>query len=181
MFGLICRQVLGHQARQNILHVIKYLTAAGLTSQVFSSNILVQGKQSFCSSSSCQDDEVSKAQTAQKLNQQPTIFSKIVDKKIPADIIFEDNQCVVFRDVNPQGPVHFLVVPRKPIPGLSDVQDGDELLLGHLLIVAKKMAEKEKLLDGYRLVINNGRHGAQSVHHLHIHVIGGRQMNWPPG
>ncbi|XP_078078092.1 histidine triad nucleotide-binding protein 2, mitochondrial [Mustelus asterias] len=114
-------------------------------------------------------------------NQPPTLFSKIIDKSLPADIIYEDDQCLSFRDVNPQGPVHFLVIPKIAIPRISVVSDDDKELLGHLLIVAKNIAKKEGLADGYRLVINDGKLGAQSVSHLHIHVIGGRQMNWPPG
>ncbi|XP_072353274.1 uncharacterized HIT-like protein Synpcc7942_1390 isoform X1 [Scyliorhinus torazame] len=114
-------------------------------------------------------------------NQPPTLFSKIIDKSLPADIIYEDDQCLSFRDVNPQGPVHFLVIPKIAIPRISAATDDDKELLGHLLIVAKNIAKKEGLADGYRLVINDGKNGAQSVYHLHIHVIGGRQMSWPPG
>ncbi|XP_038646688.1 histidine triad nucleotide-binding protein 2, mitochondrial-like isoform X3 [Scyliorhinus canicula] len=114
-------------------------------------------------------------------NQPPTLFSKIIDKSLPADIIYEDDQCLSFRDVNPQGPVHFLVIPKMAIPRISAATDDDKELLGHLLIVAKNIAKKEGLADGYRLVINDGKNGAQSVYHLHIHVIGGRQMSWPPG
>ncbi|XP_072428238.1 uncharacterized HIT-like protein Synpcc7942_1390 isoform X1 [Chiloscyllium punctatum] len=114
-------------------------------------------------------------------NQPPSLFSKIIDKSLPADIIYEDDQCLSFRDVNPQAPVHFLVIPKIPIPRISEVADDDKELLGHLLIVAKNLAKKEGLADGYRMVINDGKNGAQSVYHLHIHVIGGRQMRWPPG
>ncbi|XP_020365954.1 uncharacterized HIT-like protein Synpcc7942_1390 isoform X1 [Rhincodon typus] len=114
-------------------------------------------------------------------NQPPTLFSKIIDKSLPADVIYEDDQCMSFRDVNPQGPVHFLVIPKIPIPRMSETADDDKELLGHLLIVAKDLAKKEGLTDGYRVVINDGKNGAQSVYHLHIHVIGGRQMRWPPG
>merc|ERR1712038_1043907 len=90
-------------------------------------------------------------------------------------------QCLAFRDVNPQAPVHFLVIPKKIIPKLSDSAPEDEPLLGHLLYTARKVAETENLEEGYRVVINNGKHGAQSVYHLHIHVLGGRQLSWPPG
>ncbi|CAG0912969.1 unnamed protein product [Notodromas monacha] len=123
--------------------------------------------------------EVEKARKATKGGE--TIFSKIIDKVIPADIIHEDEQCIAFRDVNPQAPVHFLVIPRKRIAMLDDVNQDDAQLLGHLLLVAKDVAKKENLVDGYRLVINNGKDGAQSVFHLHIHVMGKRQMGWPPG
>ncbi|XP_061195082.1 uncharacterized HIT-like protein Synpcc7942_1390 [Saccostrea echinata] len=125
-------------------------------------------------------DEVKKAQGA-KRTREPTIFSKIVDKSIPADIIYEDELCLAFQDVSPQAPVHFLVIPKSPIPGISDVVVQNKELLGHLLLTAKQVAEQENLSNGYRLVINDGPDGAQSVHHLHIHVMGGRQMTWPPG
>jgi histidine triad (HIT) family protein len=127
--------------------------------------------------------EVEKAQAAKGGEyEEETIFSKIVDKKIPATIIFEDELCLAFRDVNPQAPTHFLVIPKKRISMLSKASDDDSTLLGHLLTVAKNTAEKEGLgEDGYRVVINNGTNGAQSVYHLHIHVLGGRQLGWPPG
>ncbi len=90
-------------------------------------------------------------------------------------------QCMAFRDVSPQAPVHFLVIPLKPIPQLSSSEPEDDMLLGHLMGVARNVAKQEGLEKGYRVVINNGPDGAQSVYHLHIHVMGGRQMNWPPG
>ncbi|XP_059110216.1 adenosine 5'-monophosphoramidase HINT2 isoform X1 [Peromyscus eremicus] len=111
----------------------------------------------------------------------PTIFSRILDRSLPADILYEDQQCLVFRDVAPQAPVHFLVIPKKPIPRISQAEEEDQQLLGHLLLVAKKTAKAEGLKDGYRLVVNDGKMGAQSVYHLHIHVLGGRQLQWPPG
>merc|ERR1711934_1203221 len=125
-------------------------------------------------------DEVAKAQKAE-ITPEPTIFSKIIDKSIPADILFEDDKCLAFSDVSPQAPTHFLVIPKKIIPMISQADDSDEALLGHLLMVAKQVADKKGLDNGYRMVINNGKDGAQSVYHLHIHVMGGRQMNWPPG
>uniref|UniRef100_A0A8C3V250 Histidine triad nucleotide binding protein 2 n=2 Tax=Passeriformes TaxID=9126 RepID=A0A8C3V250_CATUS len=112
---------------------------------------------------------------------QPTIFSKIIDRTIPATILYEDDKCLVFRDVAPQAPVHFLVIPKRPIPRISRVGPQDTELLGHLMVVAARTAQAEGLADGYRLVINDGKHGAQSVYHLHLHVLGGRQMGWPPG
>ncbi|XP_030045231.1 uncharacterized protein LOC115459559, partial [Microcaecilia unicolor] len=138
------------------------------------------------SSSGGHDDEVSKAERANRAQEiygtQPlTIFSKIIDRTIPADIFYEDKKCVAFRDVNPQAPLHFLVIPKTPIPRISEVTEDDKELLGHLLVTASQLAKKEGLDEGYRLVINDGKHGAQSVYHLHIHVIGGRQMGWPPG
>ncbi|XP_071402376.1 histidine triad nucleotide-binding protein 2, mitochondrial [Centroberyx affinis] len=128
-------------------------------------------------------DEVRLAEEASRKygSPAPTIFSKVIDKSIPADIIYEDDKCLAFRDISPQAPVHFLVIPRVPIPRISDVKDDDAELLGHLLVVAKNVAKKESLAEGYRVVINDGKHGAQSVYHLHIHVLGGRQMTWPPG
>jgi len=95
--------------------------------------------------------------------------------------IFYDLQCIAFDDINPQAPVHFLVIPRKPISQLSKAQDEDEPLLGHLMNVAHKVAKQKGLTNGFRLVINDGKHGAQSVYHLHLHVLGGRQLQWPPG
>ncbi|XP_075437400.1 putative HIT-like protein Synpcc7942_1390 isoform X4 [Ascaphus truei] len=111
----------------------------------------------------------------------PTIFSRIIAGTLPADIIYEDDKCLAFRDVSPQAPVHFLVIPKIPIPRISQVGAGDTELLGHLLVTASLLAQKENLTDGYRLVINDGELGAQSVYHLHVHVLGGRQMAWPPG
>ncbi|KAG9263556.1 histidine triad nucleotide-binding protein 1 [Astyanax mexicanus] len=124
-------------------------------------------------------EEVVKAQTAQPGGD--TIFGKIIRKEIPAKIIYEDEQCIAFHDVAPQAPTHFLVVPRKPIVQLSKAEDGDAALLGHLMIVAKKCAEQVGLPRGYRLVVNDGPDGGQSVYHVHLHVLGGRQLGWPPG
>ncbi|XP_063978425.1 adenosine 5'-monophosphoramidase HINT1 [Diachasmimorpha longicaudata] len=123
--------------------------------------------------------EVEKAQSATA--GEDTIFGKILRKEIPCKFIYEDEQCVAFNDVNPQSPVHFLVIPRKPIPQLSKAEDDDEAILGHLMNVARKVAKEQGLDKGFRLVINDGQNGAQSVYHLHIHVLGGRQMQWPPG
>ena len=114
----------------------------------------------------------------------PTFFDKIVSKEIPSTIIHEDDQCLAFRDINPQGPVHFLVIPKNKdgLNRLSNAREDQKGLLGHLLYTAQKVAHQEGLVDGgFRTVINDGKDGAQSVYHLHIHVIGGRQMNWPPG
>lgn len=110
-----------------------------------------------------------------------TIFSKIIDRQIPADIVYEDDLCLAFRDVNPQAPVHILVIPKKPIAMLSEVQTEDRELLGHLLLAAKQIAKQERLDNGYRLVINNGADGGQTVFHLHLHILGGRSLTWPPG
>ena len=109
-----------------------------------------------------------------------TIFSKILRKEIPAKIVYEDDRAMAFHDVNPQAPTHVLVIPRQPIAQLSEAQEADEGLLGHLLGVAKKVAEQEGLTD-YRVVINNGEGAGQTVFHLHLHVLGGRGLAWPPG
>nr|XP_046146558.1 histidine triad nucleotide-binding protein 1 [Oncorhynchus gorbuscha] len=124
-------------------------------------------------------DEIAKAQVAQPGGD--TIFGKIIRKEIPAKILFEDDQCIAFHDVTPQAPTHFLVVPRKPIVQLSKAEDSDAALLGHMVIVAKKCAEQIGLPKGYRLILNDGPDGGQSVYHIHIHVMGGRQLGWPPG
>ncbi|XP_049619401.1 histidine triad nucleotide-binding protein 2, mitochondrial [Syngnathus scovelli] len=128
-------------------------------------------------------DEVRLAEVASQKYGRPvaTIFSKVIDKSLPADIIYEDDKCLAFRDISPQAPVHFLVIPKMLIPRISQASDDDAELLGHLLVVAKKVAKQEALTEGYRVVINDGKHGAQSVYHLHLHVLGGRQMTWPPG
>jgi histidine triad (HIT) family protein len=110
-----------------------------------------------------------------------TIFSKIVRKEIPADIVYEDNLALAFKDINPQAPVHILVIPKQPIAQLSDAESKDHALMGHLLLTAKRVADQAGLTNGYRLVINTGPDGGQTVYHLHIHILGGRQMTWPPG
>lgn len=111
-----------------------------------------------------------------------TIFQKILDRKIPAKIAYEDDEVLAFHDVQPQAPVHVLVIPKRAIARLSDAADSDGGLLGKLLIAARKVAEQEGIAaSGYRLVVNNGKDGGQSVDHLHVHVLGGRTMAWPPG
>ncbi len=108
------------------------------------------------------------------------IFQKIIDRQIPAQIVHEDDRVLAFRDINPQAPVHVLVIPKKAIAKVSDMQKEDCELVGHLLFVAREVAAKEKLTD-YRLVVNNGAGAGQSVFHLHVHLLGGRAMGWPPG
>lgn len=110
-----------------------------------------------------------------------TIFGKIINREIKADIIYEDELALAFRDVAPQAPTHILVIPKKPIPQISLAEDADRELLGHLLLVAKKVAELAGLQNGYRIVINDGKDGGQTVYHLHLHILGDRQMKWPPG
>lgn len=106
-----------------------------------------------------------------------TIFSKIIRKEIPADIVFQDDQITAFRDISPQAPVHILIVPNKLIPTVNDVTPEDEQLLGHMFVVAKQVAEQEGIAEnGYRLLINCGAHGHQEVFHLHMHLMGGRKM-----
>jgi histidine triad (HIT) family protein len=110
-----------------------------------------------------------------------TIFSRIIRREIPARIEHEDDLCLAFHDVAPQAPVHLLVIPKQPIPSLAEATAADTPLLGHLVAVASSLAHKLGLGDGYRLVINTGRDGGQTVHHLHIHLLGGRPLSWPPG
>jgi len=111
-----------------------------------------------------------------------TLFEKIIARELPADIVYEDERALAFRDINPQAPIHVLVIPKKPLPGVRSARGGDEALLGHLLVVARGVAETEGILDtGFRLVVNDGRDGGQTVDHLHIHVLGGRALSWPPG
>lgn len=111
-----------------------------------------------------------------------TIFKKILDGEIPADVVYEDDTVLAFRDVAPQAPVHVLVIPKKEIPGVSKAEAADETILGRLLLAAAEVARREGLEpSGYRLVVNDGSNGGQSVAHLHVHVLGGRQLTWPPG
>ena len=111
-----------------------------------------------------------------------TLFEKIIARTIPADIVYEDDLVLAFRDVNPQAPVHVLVVPKKPVARIAEATAEDHRLLGHLLLKAAEVAAKVGLKEhGYRLVINNGRDGGESVPHLHCHILGGRPMRWPPG
>jgi histidine triad (HIT) family protein len=110
------------------------------------------------------------------------VFEKIIAREIPADIVYEDDLVVAFRDNNPKAPVHLLIVPRRNIPRLADAGPGDHKLLGHLLLKAAEVADKAGLKkSGYRLVINNGADAGESVQHLHCHILGGRKLAWPPG
>jgi histidine triad (HIT) family protein len=110
-----------------------------------------------------------------------TIFEKIVARQIPANVIWEDDEAIAFHDVNPQAPVHVLIVPKRVIPRLSDATDSDGALLGKLLLAARDIAKKLTLSGGYRVVINNGPDAGESVPHLHVHVLGDRALAWPPG
>lgn len=110
-----------------------------------------------------------------------TLFMKIIRREIPARIVHEDEHCLAFHDVNPQAPVHVLVIPKQPLAMLSDAGAEHEALLGRLLLAAKRVADMLDLKDGYRLVINNGAAAGQTVFHLHVHVLAGRHFTWPPG
>src|SRR5882757_4219134 len=115
------------------------------------------------------------------LNMPKTLFQKIIDREIPAKIEHEDEHCVVLHDIQPQAPVHLLIVPKKLIPRVTDATPADEPVLGHLILVANLLAKKLNLAEGFRLVINNGPHACESVPHLHVHLLAQRQMTWPPG
>jgi histidine triad (HIT) family protein len=110
-----------------------------------------------------------------------TIFKRIIDGEIRADIVHQDDLCLAFRDISPQAPTHVLVIPRREIPSLAETSDADTELLGHLLRTASRLALSLGLTNGYRVVINCGRDGGQSVDHLHVHLLGGRPLKWPPG
>jgi len=110
-----------------------------------------------------------------------TIFQRIIDREIPAQILYEDDLCLAFRDIRPQAPTHVLVIPKKPLPTVADATADDEPLLGRLVYAATKIAKDLGLEQGYRLVINCGQDGGQEVYHLHLHLLGGRAMKWPPG
>ena len=111
-----------------------------------------------------------------------TIFEKIIVREIPADIVFEDDRCLAFRDISPQAPVHILVVPKRAIPRVGESLPSDAELLGHLLVTAGQIARSEGIADsGFRLVLNNGADGGEAVPHLHVHLLGGRPLAWPPG
>lgn len=110
-----------------------------------------------------------------------TIFQKIIDREIPAKIEHEDEQCIVLHDIQPQAPVHLLIIPKRPLTRLSEATAADQALLGHLLLTGQALARKLNLGAGFRLVVNNGPHGGESVPHLHVHLLAGRQLVWPPG
>lgn len=110
-----------------------------------------------------------------------TLFQRIADGEIPAKLVHQDDRCVAFHDIAPQAPTHILVVPRDPIPRIAETAPGQAELVGHLLLVAARVAADQGLRDGYRLVVNNGRHGGETVPHLHVHLLGGRPLDWPPG
>jgi histidine triad (HIT) family protein len=110
-----------------------------------------------------------------------SIFQRIIDKEIPAKIVYEDETCLAFHDVAPQAPTHVLVIPKQEIKSIDALTEGDAELVAHIWLVIRDVARQLNLSDGYRVVVNNGRDGGQSVDHLHFHLLGGRQMTWPPG
>jgi len=110
-----------------------------------------------------------------------TIFGKVIRREIPADIVYEDELCLAFRDINPQAPTHVLLIPKKEIATLSGADAGDQALLGHMMLAAAKVARQLGVEDAFRLVVNNGAEAGQSVFHLHLHILAGRKLRWPPG
>ena len=108
------------------------------------------------------------------------IFEKIINKEIPADIVYEDKECIAFKDINPQAPVHILLIPKKKISSTQEIQPQDQELMGHLMVKISEIAKKLNL-SSYRLVVNTGESAGQTVFHLHIHILGGRKLGWPPG
>lgn len=110
-----------------------------------------------------------------------TLFGKIIRREIPADIVYEDELCLAFRDINPQAPTHVLLIPKREIDKLVNARSEDQALLGHLLLAAGKIAKQLGVGDAFRLVVNNGAEAGQSVFHLHLHILGGRALRWPPG
>lgn len=110
-----------------------------------------------------------------------TIFTKIINKEIPADIVYEDDLCLAFHDVNPQAPIHVLLIPKQEIENVAGLTENDQVIAGHLLLKVAEIAKQLKLGQGYRVVANCGQNGGQSVDHLHLHILGGRSLTWPPG
>ena len=113
---------------------------------------------------------------------QDDLFLKIINRDIPADIVYETQDILAFRDINPQAPTHILIIPKEPIPTMNDIQDDHAELIGRMFLVAAELAKREGFSDdGYRVVMNCNRAGGQAVYHIHLHLLGGRQMGWPPG
>ena len=110
-----------------------------------------------------------------------TLFAKIINREIPADIVYEDEWCLAFRDINPQAPIHLLLIPKQPIDRLVNAQPDDQALLGHLLLAVGKITRQFKIENAFRLVVNNGADAGQTVFHLHLHILAGRPFHWPPG
>ena len=110
-----------------------------------------------------------------------TLFTKIINRQIPADIVYEDEHCIAIRDINPQAPVHVLLIPKKPLDRLSNAQPADQALLGHLMVTVGTLTRQLGIENAFRLAVNNGADAGQSVFHLHLHILGGRALSWPPG
>ncbi|KAL1204993.1 Adenylylsulfatase HINT1 [Cardamine amara subsp. amara] len=174
--------------------LLRNFAAAGrvvrATSRIFSTGELIRvlphtRSLRFISSTRAAHNEEAAAKAAASVADTgaPTIFDKIIAKEIPSDIVYEDEHVLAFRDINPQAPVHVLLIPklRDGLTMLSKAEPKHVEVLGQLLLASKIVAEKEGILEGYRVVINNGAEACQSVYHLHLHVLGGRQMKWPPG
>lgn len=116
------------------------------------------------------------------MSTEKTLFEKIIAREIPADIVYEDDQCLCFRDISPQAPVHLLLIPKKPIPRIALAESEDAALLGHMMLQVGEIARQEGYSGGgFRVVINNGPHGGEAVPHLHLHLLAGRPLKWPPG
>lgn len=116
------------------------------------------------------------------MSHEPTLFEKIIAREIPAEVVYEDDLCFCFRDIAPQAPVHLLLIPKKPITRIALADGEDQNLLGHMMLKVGEIARKEGYAEnGFRVVINNGPHGGEAVPHLHLHLLAGRQLQWPPG
>ncbi len=115
------------------------------------------------------------------MSQRETLFTKIIGREIPAEILHEDDLCLAFKDISPQAPTHFLVIPKKPIESSDTLEAEDQEVMGHLMLVIRDLAKNLELSKGYRVVMNCGEEGGQSVDHLHLHVLAGRPLTWPPG
>lgn len=168
------------------LQCIRTSSGNRISSHTFGSEAKINGHRSarlFCVRAR-RDEEVEAKMAAENLDtSSPTIFDKIVSKEIPATIVYEDEKVLAFRDINPQAPVHVVLIPKKRdgLTQLSKASERNKDVLGELLYAAKLVAEQEGLQEGFRVVINDGPQGCQSVYHLHLHLIGGRQLKWPPG
>ncbi|XP_007041080.2 PREDICTED: 14 kDa zinc-binding protein isoform X2 [Theobroma cacao] len=166
--------------------VARVRASPGISSYPSSINFLTanHSRRYLCRASATHDEEAAaKAAAINADSGVPTIFDKIIAKEIPSTIVYEDDKVLAFKDINPQAPVHVLVIPkfRDGLTQLGKAEPRHGEILGQLLYAAKIVAEKEGIVDGFRVVINNGPSACQSVYHLHLHVLGGRQMNWPPG
>ncbi|CAO2822399.1 unnamed protein product [Amaranthus hypochondriacus] len=150
--------------------------------QKTSSRIEVLASHILTSPSMASEEEAALAAASTPVDS-PTIFDKIINKEIPSNVVFEDDKVLAFRDINPQAPVHIVIIPKVKdgLSGLSKAEERHCEILGRLLYTAKLVAKQEGLDDGFRIVINDGPKGCQSVYHIHVHLLGGRQMNWPPG